>query len=293
MDSEDTHFSRKVYTWRNRKTLKKDVSLANSTANVTKVSETLYAELLVMVVLQTDQNHLITNFTERCARRCKIEEASSCSGGEVVTISLNESKSICKIRNVRRRLEGYISDGFRRYTFLRKVYTRRNRKTLKKDVSTTIVTINVTKVSETLDADLPWCGGGYVSLNESESIGEIRNVARRLEGELDHVRALSSFVIWELWRKRNRMKHERKQTSVARIIHNVTRNVYMLVRLRKPRIPVHIKWSDMLIEWTRYIPKLKIKRVLWEFPPNGWVKYNIDGALRENSDSNSMFLFEE
>jgi len=83
------------------------------------------------------------------------------------------------------------------------------------------------------------------------------------------------------------MKHEEKQTSVARIIHIVTRNVYMLVRLRKPRMPCPIKWSYMLIEWTRYRPKLKIKRVLLEFPPNVWVKYNTDGASRENSDRSS------
>ncbi|KAH0636371.1 hypothetical protein KY290_036809 [Solanum tuberosum] len=100
-------------------------------------------------------------------------------------------------------------------------------------------------------------------------------------------RALPSFVIWELWRKRNMMKHEEKQTSVARIIHIVTRNVYMLERLRKPCMSCPIKWSGMLIEWTRYIPKFKIKRVSWEFPPNEWVKYNTDGASRGNSGCSS------
>ncbi|WMV48184.1 hypothetical protein MTR67_041569 [Solanum verrucosum] len=179
MDSEDTNFSEKVYTWRNRKTLKKDVSSANATANVTKVSETLAAKLPVMVVLQTDQNHLITNFTSGDVPKggVKLREAGSCSGGEV-TFQM-DSEDTC---------------------FFGKVYTRRNRKTLKKDVSTAIVTVNVTKVSETLDADLPVmlvpqtnqnhlitkggvelrevgsCSGVAVvtiSLNESKSIGEI------------------------------------------------------------------------------------------------------------------------
>ncbi|KAH0704871.1 hypothetical protein KY289_009947 [Solanum tuberosum] len=95
-------------------------------------------------------------------------------------------------------------------------------------------------------------------------------------------RALPSFTIWELWRKRNRMKHEGKQTSVARVIHNITRNMYMLVRLRKPFMTCPVNWPDMLLEWTSYKPKMKVKRVLWEFPPNGWVKYNTDGASRGN-----------
>ncbi|KAK4732718.1 hypothetical protein R3W88_025706 [Solanum pinnatisectum] len=47
-------------------------------------------------------------------------------------------------------------------------------------------------------------------------------------------------------------------------------------------MPCSTKWSYMLIEWTRYRPKLKIKRVLWIFPSNGWVKYNTDRASRGN-----------
>ncbi|KAH0642524.1 hypothetical protein KY290_034106 [Solanum tuberosum] len=31
-----------------------------------------------------------------------------------------------------------------------------------------------------------------------------------------------------------------------------------------------------------YCPKMKVKKVLWEFPPEGWVKYNTDGASRGN-----------
>ncbi|KAH0777413.1 hypothetical protein KY290_008824 [Solanum tuberosum] len=67
-------------------------------------------------------------------------------------------------------------------------------------------------------------------------------------------RALPSFVIWELWRRRNRMKHEGRKTSVSRIIYNVTRNM----------------------------PRMKVTKVLWEYPPEGWLKYNTDGASRGN-----------
>ncbi|KAH0690822.1 hypothetical protein KY289_018180 [Solanum tuberosum] len=105
----------------------------------------------------------------------------------------------------------YISDGFRRtLRFYEKVYTRRNRKTLKKDASTTIAT-NVTKDLETLDGeqlvnvvpnknhlitnsgDVPEDG---VELREAgrcsgrESIAEIRNVRSGLEDELDDVRRM-------------------------------------------------------------------------------------------------------
>ncbi|KAH0633412.1 hypothetical protein KY284_036198 [Solanum tuberosum] len=110
MDSKDTRFSGKVYTPRKHKTLKKEVSTAVAASNVTKISETLDADKPVKVVPQTDQNHFITNSTSGDVPEAGVElrENGSCSGGEVVTISLNEWKSICEIINVRRRLEGQL-----------------------------------------------------------------------------------------------------------------------------------------------------------------------------------------
>ncbi|KAG5570797.1 hypothetical protein H5410_060563 [Solanum commersonii] len=83
------------------------------------------------------------------------------------------------------------------------------------------------------------------------------------------------------------IKHEGKKTSVTRIIRNVTRNMYMLARLRQPHSSCPVNWSDMLIKWTSCRLTMKGKRVLWEFPPNRGVKYNTDGASRRNLDISS------
>jgi len=60
----------------------------------------------------------------------------------------------------------------------------------------------------------------------------------------------------------------------------------MLARIRQPHRSCPVNCSDMMIEWTSYRPKMKGKRVLGEFPPNGWAKYNTDGASQRNSDIN-------
>lgn len=51
-----------------------------------------------------------------------------------------------------------------------------------------------------------------------------------------YYRATPSFIIWELWRRRNKKQHEDGNISVARVIHNVTRNMHMLIQVRKPQM---------------------------------------------------------
>ncbi|XP_070005683.1 uncharacterized protein LOC142163063 [Nicotiana tabacum] len=41
----------------------------------------------------------------------------------------------------------------------------------------------------------------------------------------------------------------------------------------------------------QYTPRLKYEKVLWEFPPRGWIKVNTDGACRENPVRSSIGLF--
>ncbi|KAG5599167.1 hypothetical protein H5410_030537 [Solanum commersonii] len=38
----------------------------------------------------------------------------------------------------------------------------------------------------------------------------------------------------ELWIRRNKKKHEGKDLSLSRIIHNVTRSMYRLIKVRRP-----------------------------------------------------------
>uniref|UniRef100_A0A0V0IG00 Putative ovule protein n=1 Tax=Solanum chacoense TaxID=4108 RepID=A0A0V0IG00_SOLCH len=102
-----------------------------------------------------------------------------------------------------------------------------------------------------------------------------------------YYRALPSFVIWELWQRRNRKKHEGKNLSAQRGIHNITRHMHMLVNVRRPNMKCSVSWSDMLKELEEYCPELTTKLIKWECPPSGWCKYNTDGASRGNPGQSS------
>ncbi|KAH0716077.1 hypothetical protein KY284_008982 [Solanum tuberosum] len=97
-----------------------------------------------------------------------------------------------------------------------------------------------------------------------------------------YYKALPGFIIWELWRRRNKNKHEGKGISLPRIIHNVTRNMYILIKVRSPHMNVPGRWADMLEELEKNRTILKTIMVKWEYPPEGWVKYNTDRASRGN-----------
>ncbi|KAG5592849.1 hypothetical protein H5410_043363 [Solanum commersonii] len=92
-----------------------------------------------------------------------------------------------------------------------------------------------------------------------------------------------SFIVWELWRRRNRMKHEGKKTSLPRVIHNVTRNMYMMMQSSKPSMRCPSSWPEIITVLENYYPRMKVKQVIWEFPPEGWVKYNTEWSFQRKS----------
>lgn len=78
------------------------------------------------------------------------------------------------------------------------------------------------------------------------------------------------------------MKHEGKKTSLTRIILNVTRNIGMLIQLRRGGDKVPSSWPEIIKTLETRGTKLKVTKVMWEYPPEGWHKYNTDGASRGN-----------
>jgi len=86
----------------------------------------------------------------------------------------------------------------------------------------------------------------------------------------------------ELWRRRNKKKHEGKDLSLSRIIHNITRSMYRLIKVRRPWMNVSGRWEVMIKELEEYCTGMVAKKVKWECPPEGWIKYNTDGASRGN-----------
>nr|XP_033509856.1 uncharacterized protein LOC117274635 [Nicotiana tomentosiformis] len=71
------------------------------------------------------------------------------------------------------------------------------------------------------------------------------------------MQALPSCIVWELWKRRNSLKYG-EAVSVSRVIYQ------------------------------NYTPKLKLEKVIWEFPLEGWIKVNNDGSCRGNPGRSSI-----
>ncbi|XP_075083401.1 uncharacterized protein LOC142167142 [Nicotiana tabacum] len=48
------------------------------------------------------------------------------------------------------------------------------------------------------------------------------------------------------------------------------------------------KWPDLIQNLEQYTPVLKVTKVFWEFPFEGWIKVNTDGASRGNHGRRSI-----
>ncbi|KAG5619131.1 hypothetical protein H5410_018955 [Solanum commersonii] len=81
-------------------------------------------------------------------------------------------------------------------------------------------------------------------------------------------------------------KHEGKNISYT---CNIMRNMYMLIKCRRPGMRCSGNWPEMIMEVEDYNPRVKVTR---EFPPNGWVKYNTDGTSRGNPGIMSSYAFD-
>ncbi|XP_075080127.1 uncharacterized protein LOC142165483 [Nicotiana tabacum] len=111
------------------------------------------------------------------------------------------------------------------------------------------------------------------------------NVCLRLKPVMQ---ALPSCVVWELWKRRNSMKYGNAVTT-SRVIYQVSSNLQALVKVRKPVMDmVPHKWQDLLAMMENFTLKLKVTKVIWEFPSAGWIKVNTDGASRVNPGRSSI-----
>ncbi|XP_070002680.1 uncharacterized protein [Nicotiana sylvestris] len=48
------------------------------------------------------------------------------------------------------------------------------------------------------------------------------------------------------------------------------------------------KWPELIQKLEKYTPDLKVTKVIWELPNEGWIKVNIDGASRGDSRRSSI-----
>ncbi|XP_070005263.1 uncharacterized protein [Nicotiana sylvestris] len=95
------------------------------------------------------------------------------------------------------------------------------------------------------------------------------------------MQVLPSWIVWELWKRRNSLNYG-KVVSISRVIYQVSTTLQALVQERKPGLQVPHKWQDLITMLEHYTPSLKFEKVIWEFPLEGWIKVNTDGSSRGN-----------
>ncbi|XP_019248338.1 PREDICTED: uncharacterized protein LOC109227594 [Nicotiana attenuata] len=101
------------------------------------------------------------------------------------------------------------------------------------------------------------------------------------------MQALPSCIVWELWKRRNSLKYG-EVVSVSRVIHQASTTLQSLVKLRKPGLRVPHRWHLLLSTLENYTSRLRFDKVTWEFPIEGWLKVNTDGASRGNPGRSSI-----
>lgn len=100
--------------------------------------------------------------------------------------------------------------------------------------------------------------------------------------------ALPTIILWELWKRRNNYKHG-EIDSISRVIYQVSSTLQALVKVRKPRLQNMLhKWPDLLQLLEGYTPRLKVTKVVWEFPAQCWIKVNTDEASMVNPSRSSI-----
>lgn len=69
-------------------------------------------------------------------------------------------------------------------------------------------------------------------------------------------------IIWELWKKRNSMKHEGMNVTEYRVQHNIIRNLRMLLKVRKPYREFPYTWREILKKFENYRARVKVTKVM-------------------------------
>ncbi|XP_059310157.1 uncharacterized protein LOC132061337 [Lycium ferocissimum] len=99
--------------------------------------------------------------------------------------------------------------------------------------------------------------------------------------------AIPAIIMWEIWKRRNTIKHGGKR-SVRRVIYLVYVIIQRLVMTRNPSITqVPHKWPDLIQMLEEGCGRLKVTKVRWNVPPTEWLLCNTDGASRGNPGRNA------
>lgn len=90
-------------------------------------------------------------------------------------------------------------------------------------------------------------------------------------------------LIWELWKRRNSIRHSKEMTSAA-LVYKIMMTLHQVISIVFPlwkNLPRY--WVDSLDLLQDCWPKLYYKIVKWEESGLGWIKCNTNRACKGNT----------
>ncbi|KAH0776352.1 hypothetical protein KY290_007763 [Solanum tuberosum] len=94
-------------------------------------------------------------------------------------------------------------------------------------------------------------------------------------------RSVPIFIIWQIWKRRNRIKHGGNMSRQP-MVREVNMNIYLMATTRYPWLSnMPTQWPLIVKFLEDCIPILSCKVVKWICPPEGHFKCNTDGSCRD------------
>lgn len=86
------------------------------------------------------------------------------------------------------------------------------------------------------------------------------------------------FIFRELWKCWCSIKYGNNRISVSRVRQEVLFHLKIYMRSKGVFIDMSWSWLQLCNHIERYRPTISSRAVIWDKPPDGWLKINIDGS---------------
>ncbi|KAG5610682.1 hypothetical protein H5410_021963 [Solanum commersonii] len=117
-------------------------------------------------------------------------------------------------------------------------------------------------------------------MEDVEVQSSVDEVVQSMGINLPLMRVVPTFIIWNLWKRRNSLK-DTSPSSYNNLVFRVNSDLWKLERTKYPKLQdLPTRWSDIVACLEKHKPKLYYLPVCWK-PPEGILKCNTDGASRE------------
>lgn len=94
--------------------------------------------------------------------------------------------------------------------------------------------------------------------------------------------AIPAIILWELWKRRNAIKHGGK-ISHEKLMYQVMHTIVLMLKVRRSNFKyTPYDWKELVQALQGYTPKIRVEQVLWTIPETRSLKCNTHGASRGN-----------